>query len=420
MKKHQFIYVNSNLIYLISSVWFGFYFILQAFYSLNFEYPFNTFLFRPGELFGDTFRHLCFFCSSSTPYFGWLQHDRIFNPFLYFFGILCNKSKWFVVIIYLLSIVGFIFIFIINLNDRFKFFIFDKKKIVIQLNKLLPPFLLVSIILSSYPFLITLNRMNFDMVSFTFLCVYLLSKSNLRFIFLALSISLKIINFYFLLIPLFLGESFRKVIGVFFIALFLNYTSLFFFYNTPIDSLTQFISNLIDYNRYYTEELTYGIFSQSIFNIISLPYTYCSFLNTAAECSTLSHYVNFLYMFCLLLCMASIGIVFYKNNIPSLYKITFLIIIFILFQKTSPAYREIYMILPFFLFFLKNQWDYNDRIIFALVSLILFPKNISTEFFGKIFPAELHITYILDPLILLALFLFIFTISWKSNRNLSA
>ena len=387
----------------ILSLWIGFYLILISFYLLNGEYPYNTFLFRPGERFGDTSRHICFFCKDLTPYYGWIPHDRIYNPILYFIGIFCKFNKLLLPFLFFLSIIfSSLLLFLIS-SVSFGYLEFKKNIITIQKKIPFEPFVILFVLFTSYPLLFAIDRMNFDLVCFLFFLLYFFLPGNYRFIAFSIFLSFKITYLFFILIMFLRNEKLIKIIGTLFLAFFINYFSLFFFYNDVGDSFYKFIDNLNEYNIYYGMQ-DYGLFTHSIYNLTSLPFSFCK-LKSVYNCESVYFFGNIIYLISLLL--GSLSILFFyinRKKIDNKYKVLFTTLCFLLFCNITPSYRLIFILYPLFLFL--NNFDCNnfDRKIILLLLILIFPKNISLEFFSFSLPGEVYISYFIDPFIMIIIF----------------
>lgn len=396
--------MNNDFFNKVIKKWLIGYFFLAPIYLLGTFYPYNTFLFRPGDRFGDTYKHICFFCSNLNPYHGFLPHDRIYNSVVYLSGIFCNLNHYIPAFTFFISYSLIGILFFLTFNKTWNFVSLKKLGNLYSLNtKIRKSFFIciffVFLIWTSYPVLITIDRMNYDMYGFLFLYLYLLVRNDFRFIFFGLFLALKINYLFFILLPLLTRDSIFKVIGSIMLAISINFLSAFFFHAELIDTFSSFLRNIQLYNDYYSK-IKYGIFTSSIWNIISLPYGYC--LQFKGDCLDVLDFISKFYLVIFsLFGLIPLSYLFIKRRvIASEYKLLFLVVFFLLFSKTSPAYREIFILAPLVLIAAKNFLKPIDKTLLILIIVFIFPKNISMHLFLPLLPPELHIAYIIDPIIL--------------------
>ena len=396
--------MQNEFLFKIIKRWCIAYLLLLPFYLVNIFYPYNTFLFRPGDRFGDTYKHICFFCSSLNPYHGFLPQDRIYNPVVYLSGIFCNLNHYIPALTFFTSYILIGLLFFLTFNRTWNFVSFKKLGNHYSLNIKTGKSFLVSIffvflIWTSYPSLITIDRMNYDMYGFLFLFLYILVRNDFRFIFFGLFLALKINYLFFILLPLLTHESKFKILGSIMFALSINFLSAFFFHAELIDTFSSFLRNIQLYNDYYSK-IKYGSFTSSIWNIISLPYGYC--LQYKGECLNVLDFISKFYLVIFsLFGLIPLSYLFIKRKIiASEYKLLFLVVFFLLFSKTTPAYREIFILAPLVLIAAKNFLKSIDKTLLILIIVFIFPKNISMHLFLPVLPPELHIAFIIDPIIL--------------------
>jgi hypothetical protein len=391
----------------INRLWISGYLIIFPIYLLNVFYPYNTFLFRPGDIYGDTFKHVCEFASFSNPYHGFIPQDRIYNPFVYLTGIICNKSYSFVQLIFFST---YILCYLVLLKELVKEKVSNLPGFIMQSFKpvnrstSLPYILFSLLVITSYPFLITINRMNYEMYGFCFFILFLFVSSNWRYFFLGLFLSLKINYFFFLLLPLFLGGIDKKIIGAIFFAVALNLFSLCFFHSHFEDSVLTFARNIRLFDDFYTIQ-KYQIFSHSIWNYISLPYSWCIFFKKS-NCLDILVFMKYVHILFALVGSLPLFYLFIYRKIISIDKIYIILTtFFLLFSRTSPCYRAIFFI-PSFIFLLrKRKLSKLDWIIFVLIILFIFPKNISLSLFFKSLPEEIHLSVFIDPILLIIIYI---------------
>ena len=130
----------------------------------------------------------------------------------------------------------------------------------------------------------------------------------------------------------------------------------------------------------------------------------CAYSN-AINCSMIDLFSKFsIYLFGILSFIYLIYF-YYKRGVDRLLVLTFTILAFLLFQKTSPEYRKIFLMLPIFLILLKCN-DEKFKLLLILLIFCTFPKNISLNLFFENLPNELFIGYFLDPILLLVTFIY--------------
>ena len=392
----------------INKFWISAYLLLFPLYLLNIFYPYNTFLFRPGDIYGDTFKHVCEFAYFWNPYHGFIPQDRIYNPFVYLTGIACNESHKIAKIIFFSTYILCYFVLLKEImRVKMPYLLTSIIHAFSPENRraTLPYLLFSLLVITSYPFLITINRMNYEMYGFCFFILFLFTNNNWRYIFLGIFLSLKINYLFFILFPVFLDQFNKKIIGACLLAGGLNLISLCFFHSQVEDSILTFIRNIQLFDNFYTLQ-KYQIFTHSIWNYISLPYSLCIFFRQN-NCENYLVGIKYIHTLLVFFGLLSLIYLYLHRKIISIDKIyTILTSFFLYFARTSPCYRGLFFI-PNLIFILKkDKLTKIDWAIFSLIITFIFPKNISMALFFPSLPDEIHLSVFIDPILLFLIYIY--------------
>lgn len=417
MPSEKLNFISKSLI-----IWLGMYSLMYGFYFLNAVYPFDTFLFRPADRFGDFFKHTCEASSSFILYKGISRQDMVFNPILHFIGLICTKSQSIGILIVLFHII-FIFFYFINILRKI---IFNKKDIHIKFlnlnnsfqfnlvleskSKLYSFILLVIFLCINYPTIFIIDRLNTDLFGLVFLSLYLFTNNIYRFFFLAVFLSLKINYLFFILFPFFLKEKFSFILGSLMLSIAFNFIASFFFFSNIYDIPYDLFYNLKSYLNFYSS-LPFYEFSHSIYNLFSIPKLVC-FMN-GFNCPLFSDYTNLTFNFfiILLFCYSLYFLTLNHDTLPRAIMILFLVNLFFLLNKFNPSYRLVFYLIPLFFIIRDIPFSKNFRLLFLSIIILLFPKNISFGIFGSIYH-ELYLSNYIDPIIQIFLFFIIIRSSY--------
>lgn len=232
----------------------GFAFAVIFHYALgnymHLKYPFNTFLFNPADSFSD-FLSMVAFTKDFAPYKG-INAQIIYFPLAYIlifpFTLIQNQ------LIAFLSFASIFWTYWIYMNiSKFKC---ENLNIMQNFQNI---FILIFL---SYPYLIIMDRGNFDLILFILMSVFVFLFKSEKY--LKSALVLAIVNaikpFYLIFLPLFL---FQKKYKEFFLSLvlssFLIIGGFMLLHGNFWNQITVFIYNLALYNKRFAFDINSGI-----------------------------------------------------------------------------------------------------------------------------------------------------------------
>jgi hypothetical protein len=342
----------------------GFYF--------NLKYPFNTFLFFPDDKFTDFFALIKSNSLTSAYY-------PLLNVLILAFG--CIHSQW-------ISLFIFVSIFVIYFV-WYVFYHLKQTKTFSFINFFVLTFL-------TFPFLLIIDRSNFETFVFIFLSLFVLffTKKNykLAIIFLAVATSMKLYPIVFIVMFLAI-KKYREAALTLITSLVLTVTSLVIYPTPTSETLKIMINNQKYFTKAYAigeKGVTVGLdMSNSLYNFIR--YSTINLLHVPLNLEKFM-YVYTIVVFLIFFLLSAYIILYEKKT----WKQTLILVIVInLFPHISIDYKLIYFFIPLFLFFGDKEKNKYDLMYIVLLSLILIPK-------------AFHILYyydgiLIDPMIMMIL-----------------
>lgn len=367
-----------DLIALIVLVGFGasvvYHYVLGAYLGMG--YPFNTFLFKPADRFGD----LLIFSGMLTS----VPIDRMMNypPFTYLviypFSVL---PKWLALGLLLLLFAG-CFLYVVARNLKQAGALSTARNVFI-------------LGLLSYPFLYTVDRANIEWVVFLllylFIVCYTQERRLLSSVFLALAISLKIFPAVFLVLLL-AGRRYRETMltlgltGVFTLLGFLVFDG------GIAANWQRFFQSMDSYARIWVIEGWGWHFGHSLFGAIRF-LLYEGSLGGVAQSGL---FLNIYSCLALLLFLAlSFRLLRWQGRFWK--QVLLLVLAMNLLPQVSPDYKLLHIFVPFFLFVNQDLPEKNDLLYAILFGLLLIPK----DYARLSMPPTVSLSVLLTPMIML-------------------
>ena len=338
------------LIVLVGFAMAVFYHYWQGTY-LEKGYPYNTFLFRPEDRWQDFYRSVQL---SGDPYavpLGSQQKLPLLNRYASIFSVFPRRLGLFV---HLASFTGF-FLYAAWVNLK------SSDRLSTALSVFVFSFL-------SYPFLISIDRANFEIAAFV--CIYLFvafykKHSLVSALFLALAMALKVFPA-ILAILLLSDRRFRELIVAAAVALGLTLFSYMSYPGGLAVNLAANQRNLALYNQTYAvgnEGLFFGnnLLGAVKFVVLSLApgATFDIYLVIGAQVLLLAGVAAYLVL---------VDEVLWR-------KVTLLVCALNLLPIVSGDYKLLYLFVPLYLFINKEELHRMDWVYAVLFGLLLIPKN---------------------------------------------
>jgi hypothetical protein len=348
---------------------------------LKLSYPFNSFLFRPDDLFMD---FIWPYTVSNNPY-------RVARADFQNFPFLYRVASLFTVLQLKYALMLFITFFV------YGFFMICRVQLKVT-NRTLSYQNAFIFTFMTYPFLFALDRQNLEiLVFFCLYCfVFLYRKNSLvSAVMLGLAISLK--GFPVLLAVLLLSD--RRYKEIFVAAGIALGTTLISYISYPgglIENITSHIHNLGLYNADYVTGMEGFSFGNSFFGSIK----YAAFmLRPTWVISGIPHSLETYYLIFILVffTLLAIYVIFIEKEFWK--KISLLVCGMILFPFVSGDYKLLHLFIPFFLFINKEEKNQFAPIILVMFSLLMIPKDYLRL---SILP-EASVAIVLNPVLMLLL-----------------
>jgi hypothetical protein len=342
-------------------------------FYLGYGYPYNTFLFRPWDRWTDFVNT---FTISSNPYKA-ASPEFIYFPFLYkivtIFTFIPLKTAE---IVYLMiCILSFTAICYKQLRTE----------------KLSSPECFIIIPFLTYPFLIALDRANFEFVVFfcSYLFVFWYKKHPFwSAIFLGFAIALK--AFPVILAVLLLADRKYKEIAI---AALVSILASLFSYATLPGGLGENISLHLRNLQLYTQSYAVGLEGLYFGNSLWGGIKFISILTNIKMMSTLTYDI----LIVLGLLSIAIYVVFIEKTFWK--RAALLICALNLFPQVSGDYKLLYIFIPLFLFINQTDHEKLDWSYLILFGLLLIPKD---YYHLPVYP-EASLSVLLNPLLMLTL-----------------
>lgn len=369
---------------------FGFSLAVIFHYSLAFyfymPFPYSTFLYNPTEVFTDLTDAIAII-KSFAPYDKpnvWIMYFPL--AYILLLPLTFIKSKLILVLTFELPFILF-FVW-----ENFKnLFCKNLSKVENFQN-------IFIIALMSYPFLMLLDRANFDAVLFIFFSAFVYTfkekKILLSAVILGLMNALKpfFLVFYFLFI---FQKRYKELIYSFIISILLIFGGFIFFKGNFFDQIFVYLQNLILYEKKYFLNLNGGLLGCSNL-FMGLKAIFCNSLNliSTEKLLIISNYIGF--------CLTLISLFFTRREKVFWKRIMFLTLLILLIPGMVNDYKLIFLFVPLWLFINTQEKTKFDIFYTFLIGLLLIPKNsiivpLAAEFKVVVF------SMILNPLIILSL-----------------
>ena len=364
-------------------------------------YPFNTFLFEPHARFSDFFDPLRY-SQQINPYYA---HERCgescYFPFSYILSYLFGLIKPWDISFWL-----FILLFVISLGFYNGKTLFKNKFSIEKIEQ----FMILTF--ATYPVLFSIDRANFEILLFIFLVgfVYFYQKEKFLISALLLSFAASMKLYPLLFIFLFISDKrYKEGLYVIIFSLIITTASLLMFKGGIVSS----VQGLIQCLNYY--KIQYGIgdgglhFSSSLYGLIKV-FLYNFGFSAKAQ---IANFFSMYFIFVLLSALAmSLYFIFVKNSFWK--KVALIIIMITLLPFQSGDYKLMHFYIPMMLFIDSEKSEGKDLMFCILFGLLLIPKN-----YYVLFPPDINISIIINPLIMIIM---LFLIIYKRNdsRNVMA
>ncbi|MCU0666208.1 MAG: glycosyltransferase 87 family protein [Candidatus Omnitrophica bacterium] len=359
-------------------------------------YPVNTFLFRPRDCFSD-FTSMFFSMADYNPYLGMPPTStQTMLPFLfaieYIFIIL---KPFFSFLIFLFSFLA-IFAYIVHKNIKMG------EKASDFMNMFVICFL-------SYPFLLSVDRLNIEVLCLFALYFSISSYANNKFWFsavlLGLAISMKPFPAVFIL--LFLSDKkYRQVLLILGMVFVLNFVALASFKGAIGANWERFVFNLGLYKQAYVIGNEGLYFGHSLFGFLK------TILVIAQKRFQLPYFVS-PYMAFSLVCAGFIALYVLIVEKTFWKKILLLVCCMELFPYVSGDYRLMYFYIPLLFFINAPGNKLFDRAFIILFALLLIPKN----YWRYALEPELSLSVLVNPIIIVSLLILSIVSSVKKQKE---
>lgn len=321
---------------------------------LGMGYPFNTFLFKPADMFGDLF----IFSGklTSVPHEGTWNYPPLMYLFIYPFSLL---PKGLALGLFLLSFTA-CFLYIAARNLRQPGTVATVRDVFI-------------IAFLSYPFLFAFDRANTEWVVFLllylFIVCYTQERRFLGSLFLALAISLKIFPAVFLVLLL-TGRKYRETVLT--LGLTGGFTLLGFlvFDGGLVANWQRFFQSIGSYAASYVYVGLGWPFGHSLFGAIRFLLVWVSHADVTRSQLFLTVYLG-------LALLVFLALWFQLSRWQGrLWKQVLLLVFAMeLLPQVAPDYRLMHVFIPLFLFVNQESPEKNDLLYAVLFALLLIPKD---------------------------------------------
>lgn len=366
-----------------------YHYVLSNYFGLNY-YPYNTFLFSPGDKFNDFF-NIYRATIGLDPY---VFPVSVYFPFtfsiMYLFTILNTK---YIFALLTIAFIGF-----------FATYIYKNISFLDRTNKYLFVF---SFTFMTYPILFALDRGNVEIFLFVFLALFMYAYQKgedwKSMIFLSFAIAMKLYPIVF--ITLFLADKkYKQAIITILLVIGISLLSASILNGGIINSFAGISSNLALFNKGYVgtdqglqhNSSLYGLFeiSQRFF----LPGL--SFL--------VSYY---LYIVSIFLGAIFLYVLFIEKTLWK--KVALLTLSIILFPQVSFDYKLIHLFIPIMLFVNAKSSRFGAAYA-AMLALLLIPKDY------YLITADISIAVVINPLLMAAIIGLIFFERFRYKEQVAA
>ena len=367
-----------------------FHYILGFYFNL--PYPYNTFLFNPGDRLNDFFNMFNVtenLRPYSDDYFFKSNYFPFANLFFYFFSLIRNST---------ISLILFLtFGYVIYLFTFVKNFTIDSKWISL-------PALII--ILLNYPILFTMDRANLELYLFVFVFLFVIHynsdnkiiKTGALFL-LAVTISMKLYTGVFLIL-LVKEKKYKEILLVLLITFLLSIISLLSFEGGVVLNIKLLLEGLSEFNTISSSFIggvqhnatLYGIIKIGVLSVAIVLKLDSGFVNGVLDFIRYPYlvFVLFLFLYVIYCVIKS------KSTWESLYLLTFCMIAL---PNVSYDYKLLFLIIPMQQYF-KNSKNYSV-LYTCIFGLLFIPKDFI------ILSGDVSISSIINPSLLFYLFIYI-------------
>ena len=397
MKQPEKIKTISLIILIGFLVSIAYHYILGG-WPFNLPYPFNTFVTSPIYRFSDFTQSIYPELVGLDPY-----RDQSFPPYSNFpFGALVTLP--FVMLPMKLALVMFLLTFIC-----FHFYNVYSS-LAVKGAQCYHDIIVISCL--TFPFLVTIERANFEVIVYIFLSLFLYYYKTRKYqiccIFLSFSIAMKIFPAIFLLL-FFVDKKYKEILYIIVISTLALFLPFFIFKGTINENISGLLGNLsiyklhniIGYNGVHYGHSLWGAFKVVYYGIIEL---------ISDQPAKYIHGVKYLTLpYTLFVLMLTGCITFYLAYKERVFwrKIALLVFAMNLFPFVSGPYKMLYIYLPLLLF-INSEPGKRDKIFCILFALLMIPKHYVPLYWtppytlsGEIGDLQTWSEVLVDPLLML-------------------
>lgn len=383
-----------NLIALIILTGFSaavfYHYVLGAYLGLG--YPYNTFLFNPQDKFMDfIWTHRW---ATSIPYE---------SPYAIARSNFSQFPLWYVIALVFapfderVATFGFLFVLVVSFVLICQINLRTNRKTSAYINLFIFAFL-------SFPFLIVIDRANFDFLAFTlsYLFVFLYHKyPRFSLVFLLLAIALKPPCAVFLVLLL-ADKRYKEII---FTCLLVTGLTLICYQVLP-GGLSQNVKGHLNSLGLFNQDYAIGesglAFGNSLFGVIKF---LAAWVNPNIPSRPL--FVSLMTPYLLITAVVFFGLGGYIIIIEKEFwkRVALLVFAMCLLPYVSGDYKMLYVFIPMFLFFSENEKDGLDWVYTILFGLLLIPK----DYYHLPVQPVVSISVLINPLLMLYFTILIIT-----------
>lgn len=331
-------------------------------YYIHLKYPFNTFLFNPNYVFGD-FLGMMPLIKNFAPFQEanlWVNYFPLAYIFLFPFSLI--KSPLIASLIFTsIFLVYWMHTNVKNFNCK-------------NINPLLNFQNLFILTFLSYPYLVLLDRGNFDLILFILMSAFVFSFKSEKY--LKSAVLLAVVNaikpFYLIFLTLFL---FQKKYKEFFLSLLISFLLIIggfmVLHGDFWNQITVFITNLMLFKQNFVFSAESGLLNDSslfmglkylLFQVIKLP---------------TSAIFSFVKIYSVLNIIMTLVVLFFTFKEKVFWKrISLLTFYSLLMPYVVYDYKLIFLFIPIWLFVNSEEKTKFDMIYTILFALLLIPKKI--------------------------------------------
>lgn len=372
-------------------------FIVNNYFGLG--YPYNTFLFSKVDSFMD-FYNVNYFVHNFNPYSS--EKDVSYPPFAlilaYPFSLFYNYSKHgspparehiLPVLSYLILIFSFSY-FLVKLIYQ-----------TIKGNGKLNDYIYTIILFVTYPVFFLLDRGNYLMITFIFVCLfayYYVANPAKSLYFLSAAIAMKIYPIIFVLLFI-VQKRYKDVWKIVLITGCFSIIPMLLFRGSFVSNMTHFFSNLFHFSGGYVDELFNVSWNVSLLGAIKIPIML--FNNGTVPFNVTVPFMIFV--------VVLIGIVIFllKKEARLDRKMVYLVSLQLLIMPLSFDYSLVYLYVPL-LMLLKNKKkiDTEDSFSLIVIALLFIPKSYGILYHNSLWVVSIQ--SFINPILLMMLIIYPF------------